>query len=100
MNGGLNLSVLDGWWLEGYDRTNGFAIGGSVESAEAGDVDASDAESLYRVLEQEVVPLYYERDAGGLPRNWISMMKRSLETLVPEFNSHRMVAEYARPIYS
>lgn len=100
MNGGLNLSVLDGWWLEGYDRTNGFAIGGSVESAEAGDVDASDAESLYRVLEQEVVPLYYERDAGGLPRNWISMMKRSLETLVPEFNSHRMVAEYARRIYS
>ena len=56
MNGGLNLSVLDGWWLEGYDGTNGFAIGGSVEGAEAGDVDASDAESLYRVLEQEVVP--------------------------------------------
>jgi len=100
MNGGLNLSVLDGWWLEGYDGTNGFAIGSSAEGAEAGDVDASDAESLYRVLEQEVVPLYYERGSDGLPRKWISMMKRSIVTLVPEFNSDRMVEEYARRIYS
>ena len=100
MNGGLNLSVLDGWWLEGYDGTNGFAIGGSVEGAETGDVDASDAESLYRVLEQEVVPTYYERDSDGLPRKWIAMMKRSISTLVPEFNSDRMVEEYARRIYS
>ncbi|MBA3568360.1 MAG: alpha-glucan family phosphorylase, partial [Pyrinomonadaceae bacterium] len=100
MNGGLNLSILDGWWLEGYDGTNGFAIGSSAEGAEAGDVDTSDAESLYRVLEQEVVPLYYERDSDGLPRKWISMMKRSIVTLVPEFNSDRMVEEYARRIYS
>ncbi len=100
MNGGLNLSILDGWWLEGYDGTNGFAIGGSAESEEAGGVDASDAESLYQVLEQEVVPLYYERGSDGLPRKWISMMKRSIVTLVPEFNSDRMVEEYARRIYS
>lgn len=100
MNGGLNLSVLDGWWLEGYDGTNGFAIGGSAEAAEAGDVDASDAESLYRVLEQEVVPLYYERDSSGLPRKWIAMMKRSIATLVPAFNSDRMVSEYVQRIYS
>ena len=100
MNGGLNLSVLDGWWLEGYDGTNGFAIGGSVEGSEAGDVDASDAESLYRVLEEEVVPTYYERDGDGLPRKWIAMMKRSISTLVPEFNSDRMVEEYAKRIYS
>ncbi len=100
MNGGLNLSILDGWWLEGYDGTNGFAIGSSAEGAEAGDVDTSDAESLYRVLEEEVVPLYYERDSDGLPRKWISMMKRSIVTLVPEFNSDRMVEEYARRIYS
>jgi glycogen phosphorylase len=98
MNGGLNLSVLDGWWLEGYDGTNGFAIGAT--DGETGDVDASDAESLYRVLEHEVVPLYYERDSHGLPRRWISMMKRSIATLVPEFNSDRMVEEYARRIYS
>ncbi len=100
MNGGLNLSVLDGWWVEGYDGTNGFAIGSSATSAEVGDVDASDAESLYQVLEQEVVPLFYERGADALPRKWISMMKRSIVTLVPRFNSDRMVEEYARRIYS
>ncbi len=100
MNGGLNLSVLDGWWLEGYDGTNGFAIGSSVEGAEAADVDASDAESLYTILEDEVVPLYYDHDHEGLPRKWLSLMKRSIATLVPEFNSDRMVEEYARRIYT
>ena len=100
MNGGLNLSVLDGWWLEGYDGTNGFAIGSTVEAAENADIDASDAELLYQVLEQEVVPLYYERDVDALPRKWISMMKQSIATLVPDFNSDRMVAEYAQGIYS
>ena len=100
MNGGLNLSVLDGWWLEGYDGTNGFAVGNEVEATETADIDASDAESLYRVLEQQVVPLYYERDSEGLPGKWISMMKNSIATLVPEFNSDRMVEEYARRIYS
>jgi starch phosphorylase len=100
MNGGLNLSVLDGWWLEAYDGTNGFAIGNSVDGAEVADVDSSDAESLYSLLEQQVVPLYYDRDSGRLPRKWISMMKNSIATLVPEFNSDRMVEEYARRIYS
>ena len=99
MNGGLNLSVLDGWWLEGYDGTNGFAVGGTEAEGEASVVDASDAESLYRVLEQEVIPTYYERDANDLPRKWIAMMRRSLVTLVPAFNSDRMVEEYARKIY-
>jgi starch phosphorylase len=99
INGGLNLSVLDGWWLEGYDGTNGFAIGNEIEATETADVDAGDAESLYRILEQEVVPLYYDQEKG-LPRKWIAMMKRSMATLVPEFNSDRMVAEYARRIYS
>jgi starch phosphorylase len=100
MNGGLNLSVLDGWWLEGYDGSNGFAIGSLVEGAEAADMDTNDAESLYNLLEQEVVPLYYDRDQEGLPRNWLSLMKRSIATLVPAFNSDRMVEEYARRIYS
>jgi starch phosphorylase len=99
MNGGLNLSVLDGWWLEGYDGSNGFAIGSLVEDAGT-DADANDAESLYNLLEQEVVPLYYDRDQEGLPRNWLSLMKRSIATLVPAFNSDRMVEEYARRIYS
>jgi starch phosphorylase len=100
MNGGLNLSVLDGWWLEGYDGTNGFAIGNDVARVAEAEVDASDAESLYRVLEQQVVPLYYERGSAGLPHKWISMMKSSIATLVPEFNSDRMVEEYARRIYT
>lgn len=100
MNGGLNLSVLDGWWLEGYDGTNGFAVGNDVSATEDADIDASDAESLYRVLEQQVVPLYYDRDSGGLPRNWIAMMKNSIAGLLPEFNSDRMVEDYARRIYS
>ncbi|MEP6568304.1 MAG: alpha-glucan family phosphorylase [Acidobacteriota bacterium] len=100
MNGGLNLSVLDGWWLEGYDGTNGFAVGNDVTATEAADIDEGDAESLYRVLEQQVVPLYYDRDSDGLPRKWIAMMKNSIAKLVPEFNSDRMVEEYARRIYS
>jgi starch phosphorylase len=99
MNGGLNLSVLDGWWLEGYDGTNGFAVGNDVVATETADVDASDAESLYSVLEQQVVPVYYDRDSDGLPRKWVAMMKNSIATLAPEFNSDRMVAEYARRIY-
>jgi starch phosphorylase len=100
INGGLNLSILDGWWFEGYDGTNGFAIGNTTESADVADIDRADAESLYRVLEEQVIPRYYTRDADGLPREWIAMMKRSIETLVPRFNSDRMVAEYAERIYS
>ncbi len=101
MNGGLNLSVLDGWWLEGYDGMNGFAIGNEIASGDhtETEIDLSDAESLYATLEQQVVPLYYERDAAGLPRKWITLMKNSIATLVPEFNSDRMVEEYARRIY-
>ena len=100
INGGLNLSILDGWWLEGYDGTNGFAVGSEVEATEVATVDALDAESLYRTLEQEVVPLFYTRDASGLPRQWIAMMKRAIETLAPKYNSNRMVEDYVRRIYS
>lgn len=100
INGGLNLSILDGWWLEGYDGTNGFAIGDEGDPGDGVDVDAADAESLYRVLEQSVIPAYYDRDGEAIPRRWIAMMKRSIQTLAPEFNSDRMVAEYAERIYS
>jgi starch phosphorylase len=99
INGGLNLSILDGWWLEGYDGTNGFAIGNGNDNADVAKIDALDAESLYRTLELEVVPLYYHHDNDGLPRAWISMMKRAIETLAPQYNSDRMVEEYARKIY-
>ena len=99
MNGGLNLSILDGWWLEGYDGTNGFAVGNDATAPE-NVMDAHAAESLYTVLEQQVVPLYYDRDEEGLPRNWIAMMKNAIGTLMPKFNSDRMVEEYLNRIYS
>jgi glycogen phosphorylase len=105
MNGGLNLSILDGWWLEGYDGTNGFAIGSGFapasgsESTEVTAIDAADAESLYRTLEQDVVPLFYTRDKSGLPRQWIAMMKHAIETLAPKYNSNRMVEDYVRSVY-
>jgi starch phosphorylase len=99
INGGLNLSILDGWWMEGYDGTNGFAIGNGNDGADVAKIDALDAESLYRTLELEVAPIYYDRDEAGLPRKWIAMMKRAIQTLAPQYNSDRMVEEYARKIY-
>lgn len=98
INGGLNFSVLDGWWLEGYDSDNGFAIGDLSELSEE-EADARDAESTYRVLADEVTSRFYERDAEGIPRRWVAMMKRSIQTLVPRFSSDRMVAEYVERIY-
>jgi starch phosphorylase len=100
INGGLNLSILDGWWLEGYDGNNGFAIGNGTDTTAVAAIDALDAESLYRTLEQDVVPLYYNRDGSGLPRQWIAMMKRAIQTLAPKYNSNRMVEDYVRRIYS
>jgi len=98
INGGLNFSVLDGWWLEGYDGDNGFAIGDLSElTPEA--ADRNEAESMYAILTSEVVPRYYDRDGQDIPRRWVAMMKRSIQTLVPLFSSDRMVAEYAERIY-
>src|SRR5215203_1297865 len=99
LNGGLNLSVLDGWWIEGYDGTNGFSIGDRVEGNEAENVDEADAESLYRVLESEIVPLYYERDERGIPRRWVEMTRHAIRTLAPAFNSDRMVRDYTQRVY-
>jgi starch phosphorylase len=99
LNGGLNLSVLDGWWAEAFDGSNGFAIGrGEVhDSPEV--QDRRDAEDLYRVLETEAIPLYYQRDAEGLPRAWIARMKRAIRTLGWRFNADRMVMDYTRGCY-
>jgi len=100
MNAGLNLSVLDGWWPEGYDGTNGWAIGPERHEGETHEEDALDAESFYRVLETEVVPTYYDHDEGdAVPHRWVAMMKRAIITLAPAFNSDRMVQEYAKKIY-
>jgi glycogen phosphorylase len=99
MNGVLNFSILDGWWLEGYDGQNGFAIS-DVSTLTDEDADQRDAASLYQVLQEQVIPPFYHRDAGGLPRRWLAMMKRAIQTLVPAFNSDRMAAEYAERIYN
>lgn len=98
MNGVLNFSILDGWWLQGYNSDNGFAIGDLSEASDT-ETDAGDAESMYRTLEKEIIPRFYERDAADIPRRWVAMMKRSIQTLVPLFSSDRMVAEYTERIY-
>ena len=98
INGGLNFSVLDGWWLEAYDGDNGFAIGDLSELTDE-EADRREAESMYRTLTEEVVARYYDRDGQAIPRRWVAMMKRAIQTLVPSFSSDRMVAEYAERIY-
>jgi len=99
LNGGLNLSVLDGWWAEAYDGTNGFAIGTGTHHMSDDVSDRRDAEDLLRVLEEQVIPLYYDRDVDGLPRHWIKRMTNSISTLAWRFSAHRMVMDYARTCY-
>jgi glycogen phosphorylase len=99
LNGGLNLSVLDGWWAEAYDGLNGFGIGGGRTHSQANLHDAQDAEDLYHVLRDEVIPLYYHRDHDGLPRGWIRRMKRAIRTLGWRFNADRMVMDYTLKCY-
>jgi glycogen phosphorylase len=99
LNGGLNLSVLDGWWAEAYDGLNGFAIGLGRTHSNTDVHDARDGEELYRVLKQEVIPLYYKRDNDGLPRGWIKRMKRTIRTLGWRFNADRMVMDYTQKCY-
>ena len=90
------LSTLDGWWAEGYDGPNGWAI----PAAPAGqDVDAADAEQLYRLLETEVVPRFYDRDAEGVPRRWVETMKHALRGAGARFTAQRMVREYVTEYY-
>ncbi|HXG85674.1 MAG TPA: alpha-glucan family phosphorylase [Pyrinomonadaceae bacterium] len=101
MNGGLNLSILDGWWIEGYNGENGYAVGVSEdETADEKTNDAADAEALYKVLENEVVPDFYEKDRDGLQTKWIRKMKNSLHTLTRQFSSDRMLADYIEKIYT
>ena len=99
LNGGLNLSVLDGWWAEAYDGLNGFAIGDGRTHTNMQVHDARDGEDLYRVLRDEVIPLYYHRDSDGLPRDWIKRMKRTIRTLGWRFNADRMVMDYTLKCY-
>jgi starch phosphorylase len=98
LNGVLHLSILDGWWHEAYDGSNGWAIKDDL-AFPGEDADARDAGQLYHLLEEEVVPLYYRRDLDGVPHDWIRMVKRSLRTIAPVFSARRMVKEYTESLY-
>ena len=99
LNGGLNLSILDGWWAEAYDGMNGFAIGKGKTHLDIDVHDRRDEADLYRALRDEVIPLYYQRDRDGLPRLWIQKMKRTIKTLGWRFNADRMVMDYCQKCY-
>ena len=90
-NGGLNLSVLDGWWCEGYNGKNGWAIGAEIEDGDGEFQNEVDASSLYQLLENQIIPLYYAKPDGKLPLAWLQLMRESIRSVTPVFNTHRMV---------
>ncbi|HEV2207558.1 MAG TPA: alpha-glucan family phosphorylase [Verrucomicrobiae bacterium] len=98
-HGCLNLSIMDGWWREGYDGTNGFAIGEDSHPDSVEEQDRVDSANLYAVLTKEVVPLFFDRDDQGIPRKWLQRVRRAMVTLVPQFTTHRMVLEYTEKYY-
>lgn len=105
-NGGINCSVLDGWWCEGYQvgadgkGINGWAIGEDAHTSDQELQDRIDSQSLYHLLEEEIIPLYYDQDANGIPHRWIQMMKASIKTNAPLFNTDRMIADYVTQVYA
>jgi starch phosphorylase len=98
-NGVPNISVLDGWWDEGYDGDNGWAIGGREQNADESAQDWADAQDLYRLLEEELVPAWYDRDVDGTPPRWIATMRRSMATALWRFSTTRMLQEYTERLY-
>src|SRR5207244_998378 len=100
LNGVPNMSVLDGWWVEGYNGANGWPIGGPEFNPDHNAQDSADAEALYRTLEHEVVPLYYTRDGDGVPRNWLNLVRECIRSVVPRFCTRRMVRDYTEQLYA
>jgi starch phosphorylase len=99
INCGLHASVLDGWWLEGYSKKNGWAIGDKKSNQNQEEQDRSDSEYLYRLMHEEIFPEFYQRDTKGVPRKWVARIRSSLRSIIPVFNTHRMVMEYATKYY-
>ncbi len=100
LNGVPNFSVLDGWWVEGYDGNNGWAIGSERSAPDDASQDEADALSLYTTLEEEIVPLYYTRDDDGLPTGWLDKMRAAIESVGPAYSTHRMLKEYMDAFYA
>ena len=98
LNGIPNLSIMDGWWVEGYNGANGWAIGGE-EFDDQETQDAHDADSIYRVLEEEIVPLFYKRDRDGVPRGWTEIMRETMRSNTAVFSMRRMVKDYVNNLY-
>jgi starch phosphorylase len=98
-NGGLNLSVLDGWWRESYNGKNGWAIGSEISEGAIAFQNEVDASSLYQLLENQIIPLYYAKPDGKLPLAWLQLMRESIRSVIPTFNTHRMVREYTERLY-
>ncbi len=98
-NGALNLSILDGWWPEAYNGSNGWAIGSGEEFEDPDYQDKVDSTALYELLENEVVPRFFDRGPDGLPHAWIDMIKNSMATICVRFNSHRMIEDYMNDYY-
>jgi starch phosphorylase len=98
-HGCMNLSILDGWWREAYDGTNGFAIGEDSNSNNVEEQDRVDSENLYKALTEQVIPLFYKRDAQGIPRDWIKRIRNMMASVVPQFTTDRMVKEYTEKYY-
>jgi len=99
LNGLPNLSVLDGWWAEGFNGKNGWAVGTEQDYSNPDEQDARDAQSLYEQLEGGVIPLFYDRDAAGIPQGWVAMMKEAIISLAPQFSTRRMLKDYTRELY-
>ena len=99
LNGVPHLSIGDGWWAEGFNGKNGWLIESSTDHDDQGATDAADADALYRLLEEEIVPAFYERDARGLPRRWVQIVRESMRSNVPRFSTRRMVKQYITEMY-
>jgi starch phosphorylase len=100
LNGALNFSILDGWWAEGYNSQNGWSIGDpTAEYTNEYDQNHADATSIYETLENEVIPLFYKRDARDLPRNWLKLIRESIRTIAPQFSASRMIKNYTNDLY-
>lgn len=99
VNGVLNISVLDGWWCEGYNGENGWKIGSGEEYADNDYQDEIESKAIFDILEKDVIPTFYDRGNDGLPREWIRIMKTSMQSICPAFNTNRMIEEYTRRSY-